>query len=193
MNKRFFWMISMLVIAAMTACSSDDDSIDDSSSSNDNNAATTSTAEDVLSKVTSNGDITTFNVDINKASLSETLSVDENDDDYIENTSFASTIIVTFSTSGAATVEGDDSGIIKINGNDVIATNETGKVIKYVLTGTTNDGFFKLYSTKKQATVCFFLLIIHREKQIVLWLIEKNGYLSANLYKVRGFFRIFVP
>lgn len=153
MNKRFFWMISMLVIAAMTACSSDDDSINDSSSSNDNNAATTSTAEDVLSKVTSNGDITTFNVDINKASLSETLSVDENDDDYIENTSFASTIIVTFSTSGAATVEGDDSGIIKINGNDVIATNETGKVIKYVLTGTTNDGFFKLYSTKKQAIV----------------------------------------
>ena len=153
MNKRFFWMISMLVIAAMTACSSDDDSIDDSSSSNDNNAATTSTAEDVLSKVTSNGDITTFNVDINKASLSETLSVDENDDDYIENTSFASTITVTFSTSGAATVEGDDSGIIKINGNDVIATNETGKVIKYVLTGTTNDGFFKLYSTKKQAIV----------------------------------------
>ena len=107
----------MLVIAAMTACSSDDDSIDDSSSSNDNNAATTSTAEDVLSKVTSNGDITTFNVDINKASLSEILSVDENDDDYIENTSFASTITVTFSTSGAATVEGDDSGIIKINGN----------------------------------------------------------------------------
>lgn len=153
MNKRFFWMISMLVIAAMTACSSDDDSIDDSSSSNDNNAATTSTAEDVLSKVTSNGDITTFNVDINKASLSETLSVDENDDDYIENTSFASTITITFSTSGAATVEGDDSGIIKINGNDVIATNETGKVIKYVLTGTTNDGFFKLYSTKKQAIV----------------------------------------
>ena len=153
MNKRFFWMISMLVIAAMTACSSDDDSIDDSSSSNDNNAATTSTAEDVLSKVTSNGDITTFNVDINKASLSETLSVNENDDDYIENTSFASTITVTFSTSGAATVEGDDSGIIKINGNDVIATNETGKVIKYVLTGTTNDGFFKLYSTKKQAIV----------------------------------------
>ena len=153
MNKRFFWMISMLVIAAMTACSSDDDSIDDSSSSNDNNAATTSTAEDVLSKVTSNGDITTFNVDINKASLSETLSVDENDDDYIENTSFASTITVTFSTSGAATVEGDDSGIIKINGNDVSATNETGKVIKYVLTGTTNDGFFKLYSTKKQAIV----------------------------------------
>ena len=140
----------MLAIVAMTACASDDDSIDDSSSSSsDNNSATTATAEDVLNKVTTNGDITTFNVDINKTSLSETLAVDENDDDYIENTSFAKTITITFNTSGSATVSGDDEGIVKVTNNDVIATNETGKVIKYVLTGTTDDGFFKLYSTKK--------------------------------------------
>ena len=154
MKTSFLRLISMLAIVAMTACASDDDSIDDSSSSSsDNNSATTATAEDVLNKVTTNGDITTFNVDINKTSLSETLAVDENDDDYIENTSFAKTITITFNTSGSATVSGDDEGIVKVTNNDVIATNETGKVIKYVLTGTTDDGFFKLYSTKKQAIV----------------------------------------
>ena len=72
MKTRFLRLISMLAIVAMTACASDDDSIDDSSSSSsDNNSATTATAEDVLNKVTTNGDITTFNVDINKTSLSE--------------------------------------------------------------------------------------------------------------------------
>ena len=79
MKTSFLRLISMLAIVAMTACASDDDSIDDSSSSSsDNNSATTATAEDVLNKVTTNGDITTFNVDINKTSLSETLAVDEN-------------------------------------------------------------------------------------------------------------------
>lgn len=153
MKTRLIWLISMFVVIVMTACANDDDPINDNSSSSDDNLATTSTAEDVLNKITSTGDVASFTIDINKASLSESLTIDENDDDYIDNTSFAKTITITFSTSGAATVDGDDSNIVKVSGNDVIATNETGKVIKYILTGTTNDGFFKLYSTKKQAIV----------------------------------------
>ena len=50
-------------------------------------------------------------------------------------------------------MSGDDEGIVSINGNDVIATNNGSNVIKYVLTGETKDGFFKLYSSKKQAIV----------------------------------------
>ena len=159
-----FWVMFTLVFAAM-ACSTDDgwygegwtnqgnSTSSTTSESNDDNSNSTSTADDVMTGVTSDGDVTSFTIALDKNALSESVSVDTNDDDYIENTTFDKTITVTFSQSGNASVSGDESGIVNINGNDVIATNNTDQVIKYVLTGETSDGFFKLYSTKKQAIV----------------------------------------
>ena len=159
-----FWVMFTLVFAAM-ACSTDDgwygegwtnqgnSTSSTTSESNDDNSNSTSTADDVMTGVTSDGDVTSFTIALDKNALSESLNVDTNDDDYIENTTFDKTITVTFSQSGNASVSGDESGIVSINGNDVIATNNTDQVIKYVLTGETGDGFFKLYSTKKQAIV----------------------------------------
>jgi len=152
------------VFAAM-ACSTDDgwygegwtnqgnSTSSTTSESNDDNSNSTSTADDVITGVTSDGDVTSFTIALDKNALAESVNVDTNDDDYIENTTFDKTITVTFSQSGNASVSGDESGIVSINGNDVIATNNTDQVIKYVLTGETSDGFFKLYSTKKQAIV----------------------------------------
>ncbi len=159
-----FWVMFTLVFAAM-ACSTDDgwygegwtnqgnSTSSTTSESNDDNSNSTSTADDVITGVTSDGDVTSFTIALDKNALSESVNVDTNDDDYIENTTFDKTITVTFSQSGNASVSGDESGIVSINGNDVIATNNTDQVIKYVLTGETSDGFFKLYSTKKQAIV----------------------------------------
>ena len=159
-----FWVMFTLVFAAM-ACSTDDgwygegwtnqgnSTSSTTSESNDDNSNSTSTADDVMTGVTSDGDVTSFTIALDKNALSESVNVDTNDDDYIENTTFDKTITVTFSLSGNASVSGDESGIVSINGNDVIATNNTDQVIKYVLTGETGDGFFKLYSTKKQAIV----------------------------------------
>ena len=159
-----FWVMFTLVFAAM-ACSTDDgwygegwtnqgnSTSSTTSESNDDNSNSTSTADDVMTGVTSDGDVTSFTIALDKNALSESVNVDTNDDDYIENTTFDKTITVTFSQSGNASVSGDESGIVSINGNDVIATNNTDQVIKYVLTGETGDGFFKLYSTKKQAIV----------------------------------------
>ena len=159
-----FWVMFTLVFAAM-ACSTDDgwygegwtnqgnSTSSTTSESNDDNSNSTSTADDVITGVTSDGDVTSFTIALDKNALSESVNVDTNDDDYIENTTFDKTITVTFSQSGNASVSGDESGIVSINGNDVIATNNTDQVIKYVLTGETGDGFFKLYSTKKQAIV----------------------------------------
>ena len=161
-----FWSMVM-VIFAFAACSTGD-WYDDSftttypssstttstvTESDDDNAKTTSTADNVVTGVSSDGDVTSFSVAINKNAISESVKVDAGDDDYIENTSFAKTITITFSTSGTATVSGDDAGIVKVDGNDVTATNNTDNIIRYVLTGETNDGFFKLYSSKKQAIV----------------------------------------
>jgi len=151
------------MLSACAACSTEDWYEEDwgqsdftsstTTQSNDDNSTTTTTADNVAFGASGDGDVTSFTVALNKNSISESVKVDSGDDDYIENTTFGKTITITFSKTGSATVSGDDAGIVAINGNEVIVTNNTETVIKYVLTGETTDGFFKLYSAKKQAIV----------------------------------------
>lgn len=156
-KKNLIWIVVTVIFAVM-ACT-EDSSWDDNNwtnsttTSSDDNATTTGNADDVTDGSSSNGDVTSFTVTLNKNAIAESVTVDSEDDDYIENTTFAKTITITFSTSGTATVSGDDEGIVSVSGNDVIANNTTSNIIKYVLTGETTDGFFKLYSSKKQAVV----------------------------------------
>jgi len=76
------------------------------------------------------------------------------DEDVVDNTTFTRKIYVTYSTSGSATVTGAGSQVVTISGNDVTIdnTSTTEKVI-YELSGTTTDGFFKVYSNNKQAII----------------------------------------
>ena len=158
----YFWSL-VLMLSACAACSTEDWYEEDwgqsdftsstTTQSNDDNSTTTTTADNVAFGASGDGDVTSFTVALNKNSISESVKVDSGDDDYIENTTFGKTITITFSKTGSATVSGDDAGIVAINGNEVIVTNNTETVIKYVLTGETTDGFFKLYSAKKQAIV----------------------------------------
>ena len=156
-----FWIMVTLIFAAV-ACSEEDGWTDDiwtqntsstTTSSTDDNTTTTGTTDNVVDGVSSDGDVTSFTIALNRNAIAESQKTDSEDDDYIENTTFAKTITITFSTSGAATVSGDDEGIVSISGNDVTVNNTANTINKYVLTGTTTDGFFKLYSTKKQAIV----------------------------------------
>ena len=160
-----FWMISTLLFL-MAACSTEDtwlggntnpssttSTTTTTTESNDDNSQTTTSADDVMTGVSSDGDVNSFTIALNKNAIAESVTVDSNDDDYIENTTFDKTITITFNTDGQASVSGDDAGIVTINGNDVIADNTSEEVIKYVLTGETSNGFFKLYSEKKQAIV----------------------------------------
>ena len=82
-----------------------------------------------------------------------TLPVPDDSEDNIGSTSFDRTISIAFSESGNATVTGDDNGIVTVDGNGVTAKNTTSEKVKYVLSGSTGNGFFKLYSDKKQAIV----------------------------------------
>ncbi len=70
-------------------------------------------------------------------------------DDYISNTTFARTVSVVYSESGAQ-VSGADGLTVDVSGNDVTITNNGSEVIMYELSGSASDGFFKLYSSKKQ-------------------------------------------
>ena len=66
--------------------------------------------------------------------------------------SAARTVTVTYSTGGHAVVGGTtDDFTVTVSGNDVTITYKGTENILYELSGTTDDGFFKLYSAKKQA------------------------------------------
>ena len=83
-------------------------------------------------------------------SANDNTDVYSDSDDDISGTSFDRTITVTFA-SGGASVSGDTGGIVTVKGNEVTANNTTDEKIIYVLKGSASDGFFKLYSGKKQA------------------------------------------
>jgi len=73
----------------------------------------------------------------------------DNEGDDVSNTQFSGTITITYSQSGA-TVSGDELGYVSVNGNQVTVNNTGADNIIYVLQGSTSNGFFKLYSEKKQ-------------------------------------------
>lgn len=75
---------------------------------------------------------------------------DPSSDDDISNTTFTRLITITYSSSGAS-IEGDYYGYVTASGNKVTANNTSDEYIVYKLTGSTSDGYFKLYSSSKQA------------------------------------------
>ena len=106
--------------------------------------ATGCSKEDIWSQI----NITT-NTD---ESSSATYTSDQEDN--ISETEFERTIKITFSTSGAAEKEGDDKGIVTIDGNYVTANNtSTTEKVTYELSGTTSNGCFKVYSNNKQSII----------------------------------------
>lgn len=79
---------------------------------------------------------------------------DSADDDDISNTAFTRLVSVEY-TSAGATVSGysavSDVMDVSISGNQVTITYSGTENVVYKLSGTASDGFFKLYSSKKQA------------------------------------------
>lgn len=86
-------------------------------------------------------------------SLTFASSGDPSSDDDISTTTFKGKITIKFSQSGDASVSGDSYGYVSVDGNKVTVNNTGGEVLIYELTGTTGNGFFKVYGAKKQAIV----------------------------------------
>ena len=75
----------------------------------------------------------------------------DDSEDLITNTEFTQTVGVAFSTEGNAIVTGTNNDFtVTVSGNDVTIVYAGEEYVMYELSGTTNDGFFKLYSAKKQ-------------------------------------------
>lgn len=90
----------------------------------------------------------------------------EDTEDNVSNTEFDRTIYITYSTAGAD-VSGDVYGIVKVNGNDVTVNNTSGEKIIYELSGTASDGFFKVYSPKKQAFILNGLSLTNKSGAVI--------------------------
>ena len=74
----------------------------------------------------------------------------DKDDDNVANTTFARTVKVTFN-GGSATVSGATADFaVTTDGAGVTITNNGSEAVIYELSGTSTDGYFKLYSTRKQ-------------------------------------------
>ena len=85
---------------------------------------------------------------------STTYEIISDSEDLIANTTFARTINITFSDNDGASVSGDENGIVSISGNAVTVNNTTTtEKVKYVLSGSTTNGYLKIYSNNKQALV----------------------------------------
>lgn len=81
-------------------------------------------------------------------------SAEEDNDEETEETPVERTITIVFSDEGAATVTGDENGMVKVDGNQVTADNASyNEIIEYILKGSTSNGSFKVYSGNRQTLV----------------------------------------
>lgn len=73
------------------------------------------------------------------------------EEDDITNIEFSQTVYVTYSLRENASVTGTNEDFtVTTSGSDVTIVYSGDEYVMYELSGSTNDGFFKLYSTKKQ-------------------------------------------
>ncbi len=89
--------------------------------------------------------------DANFTDAEETVITDKTNeeyDDFVENSSFGTTIQLTYAD-GTVTVTGEAEGVTVTSSGADVTVNSSVAGIEYVLAGTTSDGSFKIYSDKK--------------------------------------------
>ena len=143
----------MLAMALVAGCSSDSDFWEDDNngteygggSGGDNSGGSSTTYDSSLSNLTS------FDISIDKTSPTESETIPSEGDeaeDYIENNTFKNEINITFEGNSASTSGSVDGVTVTVNGADVIVKSSAKKVC-YNVSGTTSDGFLKIYSDNK--------------------------------------------
>lgn len=141
MNKihRLFAIIA--TVALFAACSTEDEIT--STTSEDTSSSSSSSSSSGSSTASTTGDLTTFAIAIDSTSLSETETIPSDDEDYIENNTFDSEVNIVYNGTSAS-YTGSVSGVtVSISGADVTVTSTT-KGVKYILSGSTTDGSFKM-------------------------------------------------
>ncbi len=151
MNLTKIWFGVLLMAMTMAGCSSDSDLLgDDGDKGSGSNGSNTSSGSTV-SYDSSLSELTTFDISIDKTALVEAETIPTEGDeaeDYLENNKFTNEVKISFDGT-SATVSGSVEGVdVATNNADVIVTS-TAKKVHYIVSGTTSDGFLKIYSDNK--------------------------------------------
>lgn len=146
--------ICSAAICVLTACVKGGSSSgnDSGSGSNGTTSATTgiSTASASDPTITLPAEVT-INASGSGNSLADDSSsdaVDSADDDYLENSTFSTSVTVTYSGT-SATLSSLPAGVTAVVDGANVTITSTIKNVYYTLSGTTTDGSFKIYSDKK--------------------------------------------
>lgn len=134
------------------------DFLEDNTSNNGAGSSTASSGTDTSSNTT--GISTTLDYSISMDSSDDTgysaveetvptSSSDESYDDFVENSTFGSTITITYSGTSAS-VSGSADGVTVTTSSADVSVASTASGVNYVLTGTTTDGSFKVASSSKK-------------------------------------------
>lgn len=139
-------LFCLVAVVLFAACASDPD-IEGEGTNNDNTASG-GTGTSSVTYASSISDITSFDINIDKSDLDESETVPSDDEDYIENNTFKNEVAIAFNGTSAS-VTGDVDGVsVSVDGADVVVTSSAKKVV-YTVSGTTSDGFLKIYSDNK--------------------------------------------
>ncbi len=136
-----------LAFTVMTGCSSDNDSWDTGNGGGNSNSG----GDGSTTYSSSISDLRSFDIAIDTTALSETETIPTYGDeaeDYIENNTFSNEVRIAFNGTTATSSGSVDGVTVTINGADVTVTS-TVKKVHYIVSGTTADGFLKIYSDYK--------------------------------------------
>lgn len=145
-------ILGMMVVIAVGSCSSGNDLDDvwqDPMNPNSPSGMPSGNGQGGLSGYNV-GEIGTYTIAIDTTTtLSETDPVVNDDEDYVENSSFDKKKIHILYNGNTAAVEGSVDGVTVTVQNADVTVNSTAKGVDYILSGSTNDGCLKVYSDKK--------------------------------------------
>ena len=148
MKKTMMNMMLLASVSMMTGCMADDPFSDNSNwNSGWGNIDPTNSSSSGSSTTT--GELTTFAINIDKATSEPTNAASEyfpEEEDALENNSFTTEVSIDMSNPTAKTENGVE---ITVNGGHVTANHGSTKNICYVLSGTTTNGSFTVVGDKK--------------------------------------------
>ncbi len=144
--KPMIQVVFFLIVAITVAACTSDDFTDDFDSKSENNSGSDSGSS--VAYASSISDITSFDVALDVTALEESEVVPEDDEDYIENNTFSNEVKIVFTDASASVSETVDGVTVTVDGADVVVKSSAKKVC-YDVSGSTTNGFLKIYSDYK--------------------------------------------
>ena len=114
----------------------------------------------------SKDDLTIPDLEENAVVADDTLGADiqtNNNEDDVAGSTFDRTVRVTWSGSGATVTGATDDFSVGIDGAGVTIANNGSEAVVYELSGSSSDGCFKLYSTRKQEILLNGLALTNKQ------------------------------